>query len=56
MTIQSCDCVIQYNGRLKAERQMRVQVVLLCIVPDGYQDYPYEVVQKYGGRDASESS
>lgn len=36
-SIQMINCVFQYHGMLKAERQMQVQVVLLCIVPDSYQ-------------------
>lgn len=54
--VQVYNCAFQYNGVLKAERQVHVQVVLLCIVSDRHQPVSYEVFQKYGGRDASESS
>jgi hypothetical protein len=56
MVIQLCNCVIQYDGNLKTERYGCVQVVLLQSLSNTYQGVSYEGVQKYGGRDVSESS
>jgi hypothetical protein len=49
-------CVLQYNRRLKAERQVVVQVVLLTTLLNAYQGIFYEVIYKYRGGDTSESS
>jgi hypothetical protein len=56
MVIQLYDCGIQYNGCLKVERHDEKQVVLLSSLVRIYQGSDYEEIQKYGGRDISESS
>ena len=48
--------MIQYNGNFKTERYGSVQMVLLLSLIRPYQGFSFEEVQKYGGRDVSESS
>ena len=48
--------MIQYNGNLKTERYGDVRVVSLSSLIRLYQEFSSEGVQKYGGRDVTESS
>jgi hypothetical protein len=48
--------VIQYYGNLKTERYGEKQVVLLSSLIKLYQEFNFEGLQKYGGRDVTESS
>jgi hypothetical protein len=48
--------VIQYDGNLKTERYGEVRVVSLSSLIRLYQEFGFEGVQKYGGRDVTESS
>ena len=48
--------MIQYDGNLKTERYGEVRVVSLSSLIKLYQESSFEGVQKYGGRDVTESS
>jgi len=56
MLIQVYDYGFQYKRDLKAERHVRVQVVLLLTLTLAYQGMCHEEFLKYGGGDTSESS
>ena len=49
-------CVFQYQRRLKTERYVDVQVVLLLTLIVPHQGFDLEVILKYGDGDISESS
>jgi len=51
MFIQTYDCVAQYKRCLKTGRYIDVQVVLLSVLSNLYQEVSYEDVLKYGSRD-----
>ena len=48
--------MIQYDGYLKTERYGEVRVVSLSSLIKLYQGFDFEGIQKYGGRDVTESS
>ncbi len=56
IVIQLYNYVIQYDGNLKTERYGEVRVVSLSSLIKPYQEFYFEGVQKYGGRDVSEGS
>jgi hypothetical protein len=56
MLIQVYDCGFQYKRSLKAEKHVRVQVVLLLTLTLTYQGMSHEEFLKYGGGDTSRSS
>ena len=56
VVIQLHYCEFQYQRRLKTERYVDVQVVLLLTLTTLYQRSYHEVVLKYGDGDISESS
>lgn len=56
MLIQVYYCVIQYKRNLKAEKHVKVQVVLLFTLFVTYQGYLFEEFLKYEDGDILESS